>query len=321
MRGLGDLAIVAGAKWRCDGVLGEFGSQGVGEGVPIELPSSETGVKRQFEVVLHTREALSPAFLWHFKLLIGLAAEFYWAKQREQKLAQDNYMRAVHEAGARLTHDVKNLLQSIDGLVDAANSNADDFRVRKLIGRQLPAVSQRLAATLARLGAPSTDSQRMLQLGAWWLSLCQRHAHADLRFQRPDIVEDLPIHEALFDGAADNLIQNALRKRSGSSSVVVSVALASRGGVVEFSVEDTGEPMPVEIADRLFKSTLPSRDGMGIGLYQLATKAQQYGYRLELTHNFAGRVRILLTNRPIESGAAPLEAPAKNTETVGGSRS
>ena len=303
MRGLGELAIVVGAQWRCDGFTGQFGSQEDGEEVHIEVQSGERHAEHPFEVVLRAREVLSPAFLWHFKLLIGLAAEFYWAKQREQKLVQDNYMRAVHETGARLTHDVKNLLQSIDGLVDAAKSGADDLKVRQLIGRHLPAISQRLAATLDRLRAPSTDSERLLRLSTWWTSVSRRHAHYDVVFHPPQIGTDLPIYETLFDSAADNLIQNALRKRATDPTVQVHATLVSTRAEVELAIEDTGAAVPEETASRLFKSPLSSQDGMGIGLYQLATKAQRYGYRLELARNQPGRVRILLTSKP-ESGDA-----------------
>ena len=168
MHALGDLAIVAGAEWRGTGMHGSFGATDGGEAVRIAAQTTENDMVRQIEVLLRTREPLSPAFLWHFQLLVGLAAEFYWAKVREARLLQRNYLRAVHETGARLTHDVKNLLQSLNGLVAAIDCVEDDGQVRQLVGRQLPAISARLAATLAKLQAPATDSQRLLHLSVWW---------------------------------------------------------------------------------------------------------------------------------------------------------
>ena len=62
------------------------------------------------QVTLYTRHKLSPALIWHFSLLAQLTNEYYTAKLRADELQKMSYLRAVHETGARLTHDVKNLL-------------------------------------------------------------------------------------------------------------------------------------------------------------------------------------------------------------------
>jgi hypothetical protein len=71
---------------------------------------------------LFTKHKLSPALVWHFHLLLQLTNEYYAAKQRARELQQMSYLRAVHETGARLTHDVKNLLQSLNNLCYVAQS-------------------------------------------------------------------------------------------------------------------------------------------------------------------------------------------------------
>ena len=75
--------------------------------------------------------------LWHLKLLIQLAAELYAAKWREERLAQANYVRAVHETGARVTHDIKNLLQSLQGMVAVAQSGVEPEITQQLMERYL----------------------------------------------------------------------------------------------------------------------------------------------------------------------------------------
>src|SRR4051812_12550277 len=61
----------------------------------------------------------------HLHLLGQLLAEFYAAKLREEKLRETSYLQAVHETGARTTHDIKNLLQSLNVLCSvAAGENA-----------------------------------------------------------------------------------------------------------------------------------------------------------------------------------------------------
>ncbi len=54
------------------------------------------------------------------KLLVQLLGEFYESKRREEQMHSAAYMRAVYETGARLTHDIKNLLQSLSVLCTAA---------------------------------------------------------------------------------------------------------------------------------------------------------------------------------------------------------
>ena len=100
--------------------------------------------------------ASSPALHWHLHLLGQLLGEFYLAKLREEELRQASYLQAVHETGARMTHDIKNLLQSLNVLVAAAarDEGRDSPELRALMRRQLPAMSQRLAETLDKLQRP-----------------------------------------------------------------------------------------------------------------------------------------------------------------------
>ena len=278
-------------------MAGRFGAAEGGDAVRIAIQEHGSGSAREIEVLLRTREVLSPAFLWHFRLLIGLAAEFHWAKAREVKLVQRNYLRAVHETGARLTHDVKNLLQSLNGLIEAVNYVEGDEEVRRLIGRQLPAIAQRLAATIAKLQTPSTDSQRMMRLDVWWDLMRKRHEGDGVQFQAGALEAGLPVAESLFDSAADNLISNALRKRAVRAGVRINVMLACSGSSIEFAVEDDGDVIDPAVATRLFQAPVVSRDGLGIGLYQLASRADELGFRLLVGENRPGCVRLVLSNQ------------------------
>ena len=306
MRALGTLVIVVGAEWRGAAMAGRFGESEGGDEVRIAIQEHGGESAREIVVLLRTREVLSPVFLWHFRLLIGLAAEFHWAKAREAKLVQQNYLRAVHETGARLTHDVKNLLQSLNGLIEAVHYVQGDEEVRKLIGRQLPAIAQRLGATLAKLQAPSTDSQRMLRIDAWWAAMRKRHERAGLMFEATAIESGMQVAEPLFDSAADNLISNALRKNAEQPGLSICVTLVCRGSTVELTVQDDGAAIEPSLADRLFSVPVASRDGLGIGLYQLAARATEMGYRLYLEENRPGCVRFALSNRPeVDDVAVP----------------
>ena len=199
----------------------------------------------------------------------------------------------------------------LNGLTEAVDHVDDADQVRKLVGRQLPAISARLAATLAKLQAPATDSQRMLRLSVWWEAVARRHESEGVVFRAVELDDNLPIIEALFDSAVENLIRNALRKRALDPTLVVEASLRCSSGVIELAVQDSGAPVPEDIVRQLFRSPVASRDGMGIGLYQLAEQAAESGYQVLLASNRAGCVRVILTNREpgkrqIESGAAPL---------------
>lgn len=295
MHAMGRLAIVAGARWNGPGFAGEFGEVGGKHMVVIDTATQAASTAR-IEVAIYTRELLSPAFVWHFKLLIQIAAEFYGAKAREARLRGQQYLRAVHETGARVTHDVKNLLQSLNGILGAAAEVKDDSQVRLLVQRQLPVITQRLAQTLDKLQQPSTDSQRMLRLSAWWNVLRRLYEREPVVFEEPVIEDDLPLAQSLFDSVADNFLQNALQKRASGAPIEIRVGVASRDGRIEFAVTDSGAPMPADAASRLFEWPLPSHHGLGIGLYQAARQAEAMGYRLRLAENREGCVRFVLVS-------------------------
>jgi len=295
MHALGRLAIVSGARWKGPGFTGEFGEVGGRHLVVIDTATQAAGAA-PIEVAIYTHELLSPAFVWHFKLLIQIAAEFYGAKAREARLRSQQYLRAVHETGARLTHDVKNLLQSLNGILDVAAEVKDDAQVRQLVQRQLPVITQRLTQTLDKLQQPSTDSQRLLRLSAWWSVLRRLYEREPVIFEEARIETDLPIAQSLFDSVADNFLQNALQKRAFGPPLEIRVELACRAGNIEFSVSDSGAPMAAETAGRLFEWPLPSQQGLGIGLYQAARQAEVLGYRLRLAENRFGCVRFVLLN-------------------------
>lgn len=103
-----------------------------------------------------TRIEPSPALRWHYDLIVRLLAEFYLGKWRARELQRLSYIEAIHETGARLTHDVKNLLQSLETLCVAANEagNAPSPRFGEMLRRQLPEISARLRQTLNKLVEP-----------------------------------------------------------------------------------------------------------------------------------------------------------------------
>jgi signal transduction histidine kinase len=277
--GLTRLPWIAGTAWAAGGQHGETGSRTEHQ-VLYESP--------QLELTIFSRHRTSPALQWHLHLLGQLLGEFYAAKLREQKLQYASYLQAVHETGARLTHDVKNLLQSLQTLCSVAAQD-DSAQLQALIRRQLPAITHRLSATLDKLRRPDAGGMQQVPLGEWWGALARQYEGQDVELNAASLEPDLRVPKALFDSVADNLLQNALAKRSGGKEVRIRVSIQCRDGA-RLRVHDSGQAVPADIAQGLLRAPVPSATGLGIGLYQAARLAAESGYALTLAANRDGDV-------------------------------
>ena len=220
---------------------------------------------------------------------------------------QSAYTHAIYETGARLTHDVKNLLQSLKALCAAAASTSPEqaAALQALMQRQLPQITQRLNTTLDKLRAPGLPESNHLAASAWWEALRQRYSSRKIQLQLDGSLDELKVPAELFDSVADNLIENALNKSAESKRVRVRVSFsAASGGTL--TVCDDGAPVAKSVASQLFEGAVSSNTGFGVGLYQSARLAAQSGYRLELAANSPGKVCFVLSGRS-ESGAADAE--------------
>src|ERR1039457_4644016 len=187
--GLGKLPWVSGGSWRSSAYSGEFGQ-----------PSKNTVeyADRELQLRVYTQYSLSPALTWHFHLLGQMLGEFYMAKLREQKLQQQSYVQAVYETGARMTHDVKNLLQSLDVLCAAAEQEAGGSgELQALMRRQLPVISQRLQQTLDKLRRPAIDDSSLAQARTWWQRLQRSYAGLDIEFRGGEIGDQASLPQEL----------------------------------------------------------------------------------------------------------------------------
>jgi signal transduction histidine kinase len=241
-------------------------------------------------------------------LLGQLLGEFYSAKLREQSLRHASYLQAVHETGARLTHDVKNLLQSLNALCSVAGQE-DSPELQALIRRQLPAISQRLSATLDKLQRPGGEESQQVPLREWWEALARQYQGQNVEFSAAGLEPDLQVPKALFDGVADNLLHNAIAKRAGGQDIRIRVTIMCANGP-ELRVHDSGRAVPPEVAKLLLRAPVLSTAGLGIGLYQAARHAEQSGYALTLAENRDGAVCFALSGpaRRSDPGAAKQEA-------------
>jgi signal transduction histidine kinase len=284
---LSRLPWVSGAAWRAGDQVGREG-----EASPHSIEHAGGSVS----ITLYSRYRMSPALHWHLRLLALLLAEFYSGKLREQELRRASYLQAVHETGARMTHDIKNLLQSLSVLTSAAarEEGQDTPEVRALLRRQLPAIAQRLSETLEKLQRPDTVAEDYVDARQWWEGLCRQYRGEGVEFQDETLPENVRVPRSLFDTVADNLIRNALAKRAAETGTRVRVAIDNAHDLT-LRVRDSGRAVPAPLEGALLRAPVTSPSGLGIGLYQAARLAESRGYRLSLEANRDGDVCFALT--------------------------
>ncbi|MEW6687768.1 MAG: sensor histidine kinase [Pseudomonadota bacterium] len=282
--GLARLPWIAGAAWQAGERHGETGAR---SDHAVSYEGSD------LVLTIFSRYRTSPALQWHMHLLGQLLGEFYAAKLREQKLREASYLQAIHETGARLTHDVKNLLQSLNVLCSLAAQD-ESPGLQALVRRQLPAIAQRLQATLDKLQRPGEEASPQVALREWWEGLARQYQAQDVEFSAAGLDPELRVPKALFDGVADNLLQNAIAKRAAAPGMRIKVSVLCSGGAPELRVLDSGRAVPPAVARDLLRAPVRSAEGLGIGLYQAARHAEASGYALTLAENRDGAVCFAL---------------------------
>jgi signal transduction histidine kinase len=276
---------VAGLRWRAGAAGGELGAR---------TPHAVEYASSDLALTIHSRYRLAPTLHWHLHLLGQVLGEFYGAKLREEALRQASYLQAVHETGARLTHDIKNLLQSLSVLTSlAAREEGSSAQLQALVRRQLPLIERRLAESLEKFQRPAAE-ESYVAARAWWEALARQYRAEGVEFASPP-PPGVRVPRSLFDSVSDNLIRNALAKRADDAAVRVRVALECPDGVVRLRVCDSGHAVAPAIAADLLRAPVSSRGGLGIGLYQAARQAEAAGYRLALESNRDGQVCFALT--------------------------
>lgn len=287
---MANLPWVAGVGWRTAQAEGQVGTRS---------KFHAQFALQELDLDIYTHWSLSPALTVHLKLLAQLLGYFYEAKRREQQQRQNAYHQAIFETGARLTHDVKNLLQSLKSLcsaVEHSNGHEPD-KLQALMQRQLPQIALRLQATLDKLQAPSQLPIEMVDAAAWWDELKQRYALRNVEFTLCSAKLEGELPGDLFSSVAENLIQNALYKANSEPGLRISATLVSGDAMHSLKVCDSGTAIRPSIVDSLFSGPVKSQNGLGIGLYQAAKQAERLGYRLFIAGNENGKVCFELAPR------------------------
>jgi len=277
---------ICGIYWKTDKTEGQIG----------ELSKHLVTVNDDKVVLtLYAFSPIGPALLLHSKLLLSVLMFYYKAKVQERQLTKQAHLRAIYETGSKLTHDVKNILQSTKTLTQAMVQ--DDGRTAEtyqILKKQLPLLTERLQTTLDKLSAPVLESSQSVSLKSWWQEIQSKYAGRNISFTET-VHSDPLIPVEMFNTVTENLLDNARSKRLIQPDLSITVILQSDNNNIDLRVMDNGSPVPDETAAQLFKEVISSENGFGIGLYQSSQLARKAGYRLTLEHNNQGNVCFRLS--------------------------
>jgi len=283
MEELVSLPWIEGVKWT---TRDKTGNSGKLEKHEVEFTTDNLVVN------MYTYNPVGGALFLHCNLLVQVIDNFYVGKVRERKLTQQAQIQAIHETGARITHDIKNLLQSLQAItslvIDDSNS-IDKATMTRLFGKQMPHLTQRLQLALDKLQKPEDLSQEQMRLEDWWNGLKNRHDESNLNFYS-DFDNNPLIPADLFDSVLENLLENLKEKKQLERELKVSIHLTSREDTASLVVTDDGTKIAEEKAEVLLKEPVKSENGLGIGLYQTARQAESMDYSLILKNNENGNV-------------------------------
>ncbi len=276
---LAELPWLTGVRWSCEGARGQHGETG---------KYDFTWADQDMRLFLYARYSLAPAILMHIHLLCQVMSHFYHAKKSEQHLRELMRLKAVHETGARVTHDLKNMLQSLLVLISVVEKQPE--QAKSILMNQLPVMANRIEMALAKLKiAGKQEADALMPLEMWWQTLQERQQYRNLEWVcNFRITEAQQIPYAMFDNILDNLIENARNKRMHNEEISITVTLLD--APLRLMVCDTGGAVSEQIATRLLRTVVDSEDGLGVGLFQAARWAENLGFRLSLQQNREGCV-------------------------------
>jgi len=269
------------------------------EGTEGEVSSHQVNIHDdKLTLIIYTYTPVGPSLLLHSKLLLSILTFYYRAKLQEQLLLKQAHMQAIYETGSKLTHDVKNILQSTHTMTQIINDNdAQMHEKMDVLKKQMPILTQRLNTTLEKLRLPAKPDNTQACSGSllhWWNQLQIRYTGRHIKFST-DINSDSEIPVDIFTTVIENLLDNARNKRIREPDLKISVTLSNTDKQLRLSVTDTGSAIDPQIGQQLFKEVVSSQDGFGIGLYQCYELAKNHGYELTVQDNTEGKVCFTLS--------------------------
>ncbi|MGB5519785.1 MAG: ATP-binding protein [Gammaproteobacteria bacterium] len=251
----------------------------------------------KIKLTLYAFSPIGPALLLHTKLLLSVLMFYYKAKIQERQLTKQAHLRAIYETGSKLTHDIKNILQSTKALTQAVlQEDGRTEEAHQILKKQLPLLTERLQTTLDKLSTPALEPSEPIPLVSWWQDIQAKYSGRSIHFIESLHTNPL-IPQEVFNTVTENLLENARTKRLLQPDLSITVTLQAVNSDVNLRVQDSGSPVPEETRTQLFKEVVFSENGFGIGLYQSSQLAKRAGFKLQLESNNQGNVCFCLSNK------------------------
>jgi len=237
--------------------------------------------------------------------------------QIQRQLAESQKLDALGQLTGGVAHDFNNLLMIIGGNIHTVRKEiTGEKSIRAL--RAIETASER-AATLTRQLLTFARRQNVQPQP---IALAERLASirdvlnsglgsaVSLTIDVAEDVWTILVDPTEFETALVNLVVNARDAMPDGGSVVISATNNLNEGVVEISVEDSGEGIPEDIASKVFDpffTTKPVGKGTGLGLSQVHGFAHQAGgsIALDSTLGKGTRVTISLPRAPAGQQRGP----------------
>lgn len=279
---------ISGVKWQLNNTLNIHG---------LKTKHKINMNINKHPITIYTRVNISGALLLHCNLLIQLIEYLYESKVNEHELEKQAHLQAIYETGARITHDIKNLLQAMHSMIMIlqADNAEGDSRSLVIMKKQFPYFIQRLEQAMHKLQAPPQQGHDQIYIKDWFIDLNSRYRDLDIKFSN-SLADNPLIPFELFDSVSENLLENAITKRRSESSIEIRSNICVDSGNISLTVSDTGTAIDENIVAILFQEPIKSDNGLGIGLLQAAKQATVCGYKLQLVTNEDGNVTFELRN-------------------------
>jgi PAS domain S-box-containing protein len=225
--------------------------------------------------------------------------------QIQRQLAESQKLDALGQLTGGVAHDFNNLLMIIGGNIHTVRKEiTGEKSIRAL--RAIETASER-AATLTRQLLTFARRQNVQPQP---IALAERLASirdvlnsglGSAVSLAVDVAEDvwtILVDPTEFETALVNLVVNARDAMPDGGSVVISATNNLNEGVVEISVEDSGEGIPEDIASKVFDpffTTKPVGKGTGLGLSQVHGFVHQAGGTITLESTLGKGTKVTMS--------------------------
>ncbi|MDQ5837445.1 MAG: ATP-binding protein [Acidobacteriota bacterium] len=246
------------------------------------------------------------------------------------KEAESRQFESFIRISAMITHDLKNAIAGLSMLVANMERRWNQEEFRADVVESLRDATEKLNRTAARLSEPAKSLSGEYRMTAREIDLVpvfRRVLATVAEPSRPlyEVEARLPdslvawVEPTRVENVFENLVINALEAMGAKGGTLSVEAGTLEGGLVFFSIADTGVGMTEEfVKERLFRpfSTTKTK-GIGLGLFTCKEVVEAHGGRLEVESRVGvgTRFRVVLPSRLFKSGERRGQ-PGKATAAV-----